>query len=518
MSDKRRGIVAAGNRLTAEAGAEVLGDGGNAYDALIASLFASFAAEPVLSSPGGGGFLLAKPARRPATLIDFFTQTPRRKTSEGDLEFDRVTVDFGTTHQDFHIGQGSVATPGMVAGLFDIHARFGTRPMKVLAEQGIALARQGHKIDPMQASILQVVKPIFQAYPPTRTLFGSLTKEGDILGEGETLVLTELADFLEVLTLEGPDLFYKGEVAKAIVKAQMDGGALSGDDLARYEVRERRPLAHDMGHFKFTTNPPPSSGGTLIAVALALLSDVEAWRHDPRSGAWATRLLSSLQLTHEAWRDSGFADDPQMATARHMLSEAFLAPLSEAIKKRAQKVGGTSHISIADGFGNLAACTMSNGEGCGHLVSGAGFMLNNMLGEEDLNPHGFFEWQPNSRISSMMAPSLLSFKDGREIALGSGGSNRIRTAIAQVAARIGFFGETPEEAVTAPRIHVEPGQIDCEYGVSEDFEEMLRKSDAELALWPGQSFYFGGVHVAETGPKGARGAADPRRGGAVIEV
>lgn len=518
MSDKRRGIVAAGNQLTAAAGAEVLADGGNAYDALIACLFASFASEPVLSSPGGGGFLLAKPQGRPASLIDFFTQTPRLKVTEGDLEFERMTVDFGATHQDFHIGQGSVATPGMVAGLFDIHARFGTRPMKVLAEQGIALARKGHMIDPLQADILQVVKPIFQAHASARKLFASKVNDGDVLGNGETLVLAEMADFLEVLTLEGPGLFYKGEVAKAILAGQRDGGALTAEDLARYEVRHRTPLAHNMGHFTFTTNPPPSSGGTLVGVALALLSEVEAWRHDPSTGGWALRLLASLQFAHTAWRESGFAEDPQMSTARHMLSDTFLAPLATAIKKRAQKVGGTSHISITDGFGNVAACTMSNGEGCGHLVSGAGFMLNNMLGEEDLNPHGFFEWQADSRISSMMAPSLLSFQDGREIALGSGGSNRIRTALSQVAARIGFFGETPEDAVIAPRIHVEAEQIDCEAGFDEEFVDVLRKADAELTHWPGQSFYFGGVHVAETGPRGARGAADPRRGGAVIEV
>lgn len=517
MADKRQGIVAAGNALTAKAGAEVLADGGNAFDALIAALFVSFSSEPVLSSPGGGGFLLARVQGKRPELLDFFAQTPRRKRPAEDLDFFEITASFGTASQDFHIGLGSVATPGMVSGVFEIHERLGTRPLNVLAEQGVALAREGHEVDAFQAKILTVVEPIFMASESSRAVYSSSTDKTKVIQSGERLCLPELADFLEVLAIEGSDLFYKGEVAASIVAQQRDGGTLTEEDLTRFETRVRRPLESSIGPFQFATNPTPSSGGTLIAFALNLLMEMDLQNETPNSDAWVRKLIHVMEATNQARRESGFSADPHHEIAQRLLSTEFLKPLAEATTHRASKAGGTSHISITDPFGNVATCTLSNGEGCGHLIPGAGFMMNNMLGEEDLNPGGFFEWSPDTRISSMMSPSILSWPDGRQIALGSGGSNRIRTALTQVASHIGLFGLSPQEAVEAPRVHAEKGMLHAEAGFSEEVQMALKDIQPDIEFWPGQSFFFGGVHVAETGPHGARGAADARRGG-VVEI
>jgi gamma-glutamyltranspeptidase/glutathione hydrolase len=518
MSNKQNGIVAAGNELTAQSAAEVLADGGNAYDALIAALITSFSSEPVLSSPGGGGFLMAAPVGRDPALLDFFVQTPRQKPDVENLDFHEIHAQFGTTEQAFHIGLGSVATPGMIAGLFEIHERFATRPMSVLAEQGVKLSRQGHPIDQVQSDILNVVVPIYHTDPDVRNYFASPSDPDTVLKPGEDLRLPEMGDFLEVLAIEGPNLFYRGEIAQSIARQQQDGGCLTLDDLKRFEVKTRKPFTRTIAGARLSSNPPPAAGGTLIALALSLMDELRDDISSTSSAAWARQLMQVMQAVNEVRRNSGFAKTPLTSIAMELFGEELINPLVNSLKYRAQKAGGTSHISITDRKGNLASCTFSNGEGCGRMVPGAGFMLNNMLGEEDLHPDGFFEWTTDTRISSMMSPSILRWPDGQAMALGSGGSNRIRTAIQQVLGQILFFEMSLEEAVAAPRLHWEAGQLHLEAGHSEEIQAALKQDHRDLQMWPGQSFYFGGVHVAETGPRGARGAADARRGGVVKVV
>jgi gamma-glutamyltranspeptidase/glutathione hydrolase len=160
--------------------------------------------------------------------------------------------------------------------------------------------------------------------------------------------------------------------------------------------------------------------------------------------------------------------------------------------------------------------TTSNGEGSGYVVPGTGVMLNNMLGEEDLHPHGFHQWNTNERISSMMSPSVLVKSDGGKIALGSGGSNRIRTAILQVLINIIDFGMSTEKAVDYPRIHFERGKLDIEPGFEQNAVDQLRKEFDKLNLHDSKGVFFGGTHVAELDREGNyRGAGDVRRGGVV---
>ena len=513
-----KGIVAAGNRHTAQAAADILNDGGNAFDAAIAALFVSFVSEPVLSSPGGGGFLLAKTQTQSPIVLDFFSQTPGHKKPSSELDFHPTTARFSTTDQEFHIGLGSVAVPGMVAGLFDIHRKFARMPMVRLAEAAIELARKGHALDPLQAEIFKVVEPILMATDGSKSVFAGSPRDDAPIAAAETFRAPDLADFLTFLTVEGEKAFYLGDMSRSIAEMCRHGGLLTQADFANYQTVMRQPVDVRFGEVVFSTNPPPSSGGTLVAVSLKLIEKICKSGVPNLPESWFCQLADVMHQTNAIRRESGFSETPSVQGAENLLDNANIARLQTSLLNRATKVGGTTHISVADQAQNLAAVTVSNGEGCGHIVPGAGFMLNNMLGEEDINPQGFFHWQPDTRITSMMAPSYLRWPDGREMVLGSGGSNRIRTALVQTICNAVLFEMSCQDAVSASRLHYEGGILNVEAGFSDDTMTALTGQFPDHKIWPGQDFFFGGVHATEIKDGHLQGAADPRRGGYVIAV
>jgi len=512
------GIAAAGDSHTANAAAEVLADGGNAFDAVLAGMFTACIAEPVLCSLGGGGFLLAQPGSgqgtHDAVLYDFFCQTPGRLLPVDELEFLPVHADFGTARQEFHIGMGAVAVPGLIAGAFAIHEDLGSLPMTRLVQPAITLARSGIRLAPLQSFILEAVAPIMRWSAESRALYDSPSQPEKTLRSGETLALPAPADLLEALAREGANLFYRGEVAQAIAAANREGGgAVSLDDLDRYRIVRRPPLARRFGAVDILGNPAPSSGGPLLAFALGLLADAE-----PAPGLERMRqLATAMGLTDQARRATGLNHGSDAARVGRLLSEPFMADYLQQMPGRAGKVGGTTHISVVDRMGNAAALSVSNGEGCGHILPIGNFMLNNMLGEEDLNPNGFFQWQPDSRITSMMSPTLVRRDNGGILALGSGGSNRIRSAILQVLLNHLCLDLSLGEAIEAPRIHLEQELLHIEDGHdSETVRQMMAEFPAHQ-IWPDRNFFFGGVHGAAFDPDDGifSAAGDPRRGGSV---
>ena len=511
-----KGAVAAGHAETAAAAAEVLRDGGNAFDAALAALAAACVTEPVLCSLGGGGFLLALTSDGDSRVYDFFCQTPVAELDADALDFRPVDVDFGTTTQEFHTGLGTVATPGVVAGMFAVHDDLGRLPMSAILAPAAHLARTGVPLVPLQADILRAVAPIFLASRSARSVYQNPQADDEVMPAGTLLRMPGLADLLEELAREGPDVFYAGPVAQAIVKLIRDGGSLSADDLARFEVIRRRPLVCEFDGAQVLTNPAPSSGGPLIAFALALLKAETACNGADR----LVELARAMALTNQARRDAGLAEDCTVAKAKRLLSDAFLATYRAEMEGRALKVGGTTHISVVDADGNAAALSVSNGEGCGHLLPGTDVMLNNMLGEEDINPQGFFNWRPDSRISSMMAPTLIDNRRGRRVALGSGGSNRIRSAVLQVIVNVLRRGLPLAAAIAAPRIHYERGLLNVEAGQDERALAALAGRFPEEKHWPDRNFFFGGVHAASFDPADGTfdGAGDPRRGGSAVVV
>ena len=209
-------------------------------------------------------------------------------------------------------------------------------------------------------------------------------------------------------------------------------------------------------------------------------------------------------------------DDPEILRSyQAQLLEAFEggAPVPNG-DGETKLPGNTTHISVLDREGNAAAITTSNGEGSGYVVPGTGIHMNNMLGEEDLNPRGFHLVPPGESLPSMMCPMLITGAGGKASVLGSGGSNRIRTALFQTAYRMMFRGMALEEAVLAPRMHVEAGVVQAESGVSEEGLKDLKNAGLEVNQWSTTNLYFGGVHgVVQTREGTFSGQGDPRRGG-----
>ena len=494
--------IAAGHSVTLDAAAAVLDEGGTAVDAAIAAGMAAMVAEPVLAGLLGGGFLMVRPPDGGPRCLDFFVQTPRRKRPEGELDFRAIEAQFGTATQEFHIGAGAIATPGAAPGLSEAHARFGRMPMRELVQPALIAAREGINVTAYQAELGRIVAAILMATPQAEALF---CKDGAPLPDGATWANPALADVLETYALEGPRFVTEGEVAQALLSLTEQGGHLSAEDLRRYQPRWREPLAVQRREAMVHLNPAPALGGALIGFGLDLLPD----------GWDAATLAAVFAATSTARRESGLDDDPRAGVER-LRSEALRKRYLREVQGARASLRGTTHISVIDRNGMGAALTLSNGEGCGLIAPGTGIMPNNMLGEDDLVPGDWLSWDEDQRLSSMMAPSVVEWPDGRFAMIGSGGSNRIRTALVQVIARIIDHGARLDAAIEAPRLHVEglPATLDFEDLAGEQVRETLLAIYPEGRAWPDRSMFFGGVHAAMSCPRnGLSSAGDPRRAG-----
>jgi len=513
---KQHGAIAAGHPLTAEAAQHSLEAGGNAVDALIAALFTACVCEPVLASLGGGGFALVQTADTKAEVFDFFTQTPQQKKVAAEADFYAATVDFGSATQDFHIGTGAAATPGMLRGLFDLHARHGSLPMQELTAFATQQAKQGVRLCAYQAYILSLVEPIFLATPAARALYASETQADQVKQAGAILRNPDFADTLEVLSTEGARLFYEGEIAQAIAQQCASGGHLTQHDLQDYRCILRQPLAFNYQGWSILSNPPPSAGGSLIALALQLLHAVDGQLGEFGSARYVEQLIAVMRATQEArLAHTSAQGNPDFA---RLSDPSLIDYYQQAVLQHSRAYRGTTHVSIMDAQGNEAAATVSNGEGCGHIIPHTGIMLNNMLGEEDLNPLGFFRWACNERLSSMMAPTLSRHSNGDLIALGSGGSNRIRSAILQVLINLLHFELPLDVAIQAPRLHFEQDITYIEGGFSASALHSLQQTHTAYRQWQDLNMFFGGVHTVARRQGKLQGMGDPRRGGVAYVI
>ena len=511
-------MVAAGHEQTAKAAGLILSEGGNAFDAVIAAHLASCVVEPVLSSLAGGGFLMAQTGAGNSALYDFFVQTPIVKRSVDETDFFPISADFGTVQQEFHIGLGSIATPGTVKGLFSIHQELGTLPMTVLAEPAIELARSGVAMNAFQAYIFEVVQAIYLHHPEAVKTFGSKNQPGQLIQQGETLCLPELADCIETLAREGEAFFYHGEIAASIAQlCSAQGGHLVREDFSQYRVVKRKPLPIEYRSATVLTNPAPSTGGTLIAFALQLLQSFDLSRYAFGTAPYLDLLARIQEMTNKA-RVDAYLNDSTHTSKEHVLDPKTIETYRTQIKPAAMCSRGTTQISVIDRHGNIASLTTSNGEGCGLFIPGTGITLNNMLGEEDLNPKGFHHWPINQRMTSMMAPSIVTFPNQRRIVLGSGGSNRLRTAILQVLLNLIDFKMPLDQAVSHPRIHHEAGLLSIEGGFNDNEIAQLLEYHPNHEAWDSLNLFFGGTHSVSCTADGFFGIGDPRRGGYALEV
>jgi gamma-glutamyltranspeptidase/glutathione hydrolase len=437
------------------------------------------------------------------SLIDFFVAAPGKDGAERGVELAPVPVHFDAdTVQTFYVGPASCGVPGTAAGLELALRRFGTAPLADLIGAGVRLAREGAPVNAEQAYILDILWPIHERLPESRELYAP---GGDKLGAGDVFRFPELAEALERFGAEGAEPFYRGDVAAALAgHVGEHGGTLGPTDLAEYEAIERRPVAAAFRGAEVLTNPPPSSGGILIAYSLGLLE-----RLGPRSGP--EQLVAAMDAANHA-RDDEFAE----ALYGEGLERALLDPARLDLRA-GDLLGSTTHISVLDGDGVCASVTCSNGSGSGVLVPGTGVIVNNMLGEEDLNPLGFHAIAPGRRVPSMMAPTVVR-RDGEiALGLGSAGSNRIRSAIVQTVVRAIEGGMGAGDAVRAPRLHFEGGIVQAEPGIDEEALARIEARGVPVLRRPRLNLFFGGVQAVARDPSSGElsGGGDPRRGGSV---
>lgn len=519
MSD--RAIIAAGHAVTADAAAAVIADGGNAFDGACAALAAASVAEPVLASLGGGGFLMGRPAGGQPFLLDFFAQTPKQPRANADLDYYPVLADFGDTTQTFHIGTGSIATPGAIAGLFALQQAHARLPIGDLLEPARRAAQDGVVVTAFQHRLAQVVEPILRASPESFAAHASARDPEQLAEPGERVRQPLLAEALSELGGAGPGLLYGGAWGERLAqRCCRRGGLLGVADLADYRVERREPLRTHWQDAVLFLNPAPSFGGVLIALAVELLQETTGSAAAFGSAANRQRLATAMQLTQEARAETA-------VERLDRLPPALVTAYRERMRERHRVRRGTTQISIADGEGNLASLTLSNGEGAGVVLPGTGIVLNNMLGEEDLNPGGLDGLVPDQRMSSMMCPTLLRHRTsaarGRIVpawtVTGSAGSNRIRSAILQVLSNLIELKMTLGDAVEAPRLHLEDGLLSIEPPVDASVLEYLLQVWPAVHAWSQRSVFFGGAHSVSITDDGVlEGAGDSRRGGVVRRI
>lgn len=467
MIKYKYGAVASGHQLVSNVGLDILREGGNAFDAIIACGFASAVCEPMLSSLGGGGFLLTHDSHNNARLFDFFSNhsglSYEKLTGRKiDPQFMPITVNFPGSDQVFQSGIASVAVPGCLRGYFNAHQALGKLPIKTVMQPAIELAKNGIVLSEFQAYVHQLLTHILLSTSASRAIFAN-DKGDKIKQAGETIINRDLADFMEILAIEGADLAYRGEVAQQIgVDMMNQGGFVTLDDLQNYQVIKRQPLAYHNDKYLIYGNPAPSFGSTLIFKHLEELSH---YQPDAMLDADSQKKWLSSFIRVDEWREK----QEQLAAKQRLFSR------------------GTTHVSVIDKMGNSASMTTSNGEGSGYIVPKTGMMLNNMMGEDDLHPHGFYAEKPGTRIASMMAPTIAISNTGEKTVLGSGGSKRIRSAITQVLWQILHKKTALDIAIQQPRMHYDGNVLQCEAG----YEKTLNTAN----YWKEKDMYFGGVHA-----------------------
>jgi gamma-glutamyltranspeptidase/glutathione hydrolase len=484
--------VAAGHPETVRAAHDALAAGGNAFDAVVAAGFTAAVAEPTLSGLAGGGFLLAAPVGEQPRIIDFFVDVPGRGRPPAPVTTDPVVVRFHGAEQVFHVGAGSIAVPGCLSGYLAVHARYGRLPLERLVAPAARLARRGVTLGAAQAAVVRLLAPILAREPEGAARFGD--RDGTPFADDRVVVNLPLATFLDDVAAGRRTSFADPDLGDAIVRGlAAQGGAIGPDDLTAHEVIERVPLTVGLdgrtGQARLHTNPGPSFGGTVIADALGVLAELPTGVRGQHGDG--TRLVALTEALERA--------------TRRMRTAPAAAGIAQVRRQR-----GTTHVSVRDAEGNLAAMTTSNGSNSGVHLAGTGVMANNIMGEEDLRPAGGAVPTPGTRVGSMMAPTILERPGRPTVVLGSGGSERIRSALTQVIAALVFDDLPLAQAVLAPRIHVDgDGVVQVEPGIDPDALDVLR-GVREVNVWSATDLYFGGVHAVDT--DGAH-VGDPRRGG-----
>ena len=504
-------MIAAGTRITAEAGITIAKQGGNAVDAAIAAAVVSMCTDTGIMSPGCGAFITIWPPGGDPAVIDGYVEMPGRGLTGkhfGEATHEVVFDYGGETHQ--RIGYGTIATPGGFAGLALASRQFGQLPWSRLLEPAIGWVEKGFPLTGGAAEYLLFTHAaIYSWHPDSYRILHH--QDGRPLQEGDIVQVPHLADTLKSIAHDTASL-YGGELGQHIAAGiRQKGGLLGIEDLKSYRALVRTPVWARIGAWDVATNPPPAVGGSCLAGMLLLLE-----RLGPGNNlAEAVQHMVTAQRAVLGFR-ANHLDGAHRTLPREAERMLTLANLGDPTLLSAPS---TSHISVVDSAGLACAITASAGYGSGAMVEGTGFWLNNSLGELDLHTKGLGGLAPGTRLASNMAPTIAKRRnDGAVLAIGSPGASRITTAIAQVLAGFAARDMSLSDAVKHPRLHVElaanQNTIAFEPGLP-----VVTMHGLKPRPFSEPSMYFGGVQAALWSPEdGLVGIADARRGGSVASV
>jgi gamma-glutamyltranspeptidase/glutathione hydrolase len=502
----RSGMVVSQNFIASQVGVEVLWDAGNAVDAAVATAFALAVTHPAAGNLGGGGFLLLRTAKGDPVAWDFRETAPARATPTMFLRAGKYDEQL---HHESHL---SVGVPGTVAGLRMAWREKGRLPWARLVEPAIALARDGFPVSDGLARSLKEVLPAMKKYPASVAVF---SRAGTPYEMGDTFKQPDLARTLERIAESGPAGFYEGETARLIEKEMKAGGGLiTREDLKGYQAKRRDVVRGTYRGYEVLAMPPPSSGGVALIEMLNMLEGDDLKARGFGSAA-------HVHLVAEAMRRA-FADrarllgdpeaNPEMPIAR-LVSKEYAASLRKTIRlDRASKSSPeafewpaesaeTTHLSVVDLDRNAVSLTytLEDNYGSKIVVPGAGFLLNNEMGDFNAGPgltnrDGLVGTPPNlaapgKRMLSSMTPTILA-RDGKVFMVtGSPGGRTIINTVLETILNVVDFGMNVQEAVDAPRFHHQwlPDQIQYErFGFSPDTLALLAARGHTLAEIPAQ--------------------------------
>ena len=543
-SSGAEGMVSTTDRVASEIGAEVLRRGGNAIDAAVAVQFALAVVNPEAGNIGGGGFMVIRMADGRTAALDFREKAPRAAARDMYLDSDGKVTDRSL------VGHEAAGVPGSVAGMWEAHQRFGSRPWQELLEPSVHLA-EGVVVHERLAESLQTYEARLRRYPATAAGF---LLDGRAPRVGDRLAQRDLADTLGRVARDGRDGFYRGRTA-ALIDAEMrrGGGLITSDDLARYAAVWRDPVEFEYRGHTVISMPPPSSGGATLAEMLNVLEGYDLRTlgyHSPEHlHLWAEAAKRAFVDRNAFLADPDFVPQP----TGQMTSDAYAAERRADIRTdratssaqvrpgrlgpapsdgRAREGEHTTHYSIVDSEGNAAAVTTTLNSLYGNLVTvtGAGFLLNNEMDDFATRPGSPNQFglvqgeanaiQPDKRMLSAMAPTILLDSGGHvKLVTGSPGGPTIITTVAQIISNIVDFNMDLAAATAAPRLHHQhlPDILQYERnGLRPDVASALQALGHRLEARPG---YQGDTQsIAALGDKTLAGVADPRRGGAAVAM
>jgi len=502
----RQGMVVTQDEIGSKAGLEVIHTGGNAIDAAVATAFALAVTHPTAGNIGGGGFIVYRPASGEPAAYDFREKAPAAASPEmwlRDGKYDK---------ERHHFSHRAVGVPGTVAGLHLAWKEHGTKPWKELLQPAIRLARDGFEVSHGLARSLEGVLPQLRKYPASAAQF---SKNGTPYAPGDILRQPDLARSLERIAEQGPAGFYEGETARLIVEdMKANDGLITLADLKAYEAKRRPVVTGTYRGYGIIGMPPPSSGGIAVIQTLNILEGYDLAAHGPGSARTLHLMAEAMRRVFaDRARHVGDPDfNPELPLAR-LVSKEHAAALRRTINpaKASQSASDrfewpyesqeTTHFSVVDAQRNAVALTytLEYGYGSRIVVPGAGFLLNNEMGDFNAVPGltdetGLIGTAPNlarpgKRMLSSMSPTILT-KDGQLFMVtGAMGGRTIINSVLNTIVHAVDFGFNAQEAIDAPRTHHQwlPDRIAHERNVfSPDTLALLRAMGHALFEVPSQ--------------------------------